>query len=175
MNWKKMGSANKKVKVLKFTSCKLFTSTNQDHVNSQVNWLVWLFAFLAFKKGFYSDQIRSWSLQQCQQKSWTNFPIFCFCFCCTFLARLLDRDFDWEGQEYGLFLVAFAIRPCPQKVKGKKKGFEKKVFLTKKINCFLNFLSKLWAVMMIILGRLKFDVLKLFSSWKRSCFSITYF
>jgi hypothetical protein len=76
-----MGSANKKVKVLKFTSCKLFTSTNQDHVNSQVNWLVWLFAFLAFKKGFYSDQIRSWSLQQCQQKKAEQiFQFFVFVF-----------------------------------------------------------------------------------------------
>jgi hypothetical protein len=40
---------------------------------------------------------------------------------CTFLLRLLDRDFDWEGQEYGLFLVAFCDQTLPSKSQRKKE------------------------------------------------------
>jgi hypothetical protein len=49
--------------------------------------------------------------------------------CCTFLARLLDRDFDWEGQEYGLFSSCILRSDLAlKKSKKKRKDLKKKFF-----------------------------------------------
>jgi hypothetical protein len=87
--------------------------------------LIGLCGYLLFwhsKKGFTRIKLGRGHCSNVNKKKLNKFHNFLFLFlCCTFLARLLDRDFDWEGQEYGLFLVAFCDQTLPSKSQRKKE------------------------------------------------------